>query len=193
MDAQLAVHDDTRRYANNLMWKHYPLHYRLNSSERYLIWSTDTLGNYWDRLFSPDDSQITAFTSLDVCQQFVERQDFTLELEADPVLHDFDAARTWAQSPDGRYEARNNAFAVWNLLGNAYESLPVQLEDLHSILVRSHGVYDRLFYGSGLPAGTRDGEEYNPRWTDGDISDLQRVFDLGVDQFNAVITLYDGA
>ena len=172
------------------MWEHYPLHYRFSGDDRYLIWSTHEPGEFADRVFSNNNSQLLSFDTLVDCQQFASARGMTLKLESNPVQHDFDAARTWAQTPISTSESCNNALVIWNLLDDACESLPNELVDLRLILERSRDVYERLFYGSSLPVITPEGKSYNPVWDDDDIADLRRVFGPGLDPFKNVVTKY---
>jgi hypothetical protein len=142
--------------------KYFPLHYRLQGQERYLIWIT----NENDSVAVDSNGSVPSFRDLAEPSKYSDSRNYRLETD-EPVLHDLDWVKTWITSPIAKVDCEE-ALNTWNLFRDVAASFPnkvAALEELDSDLP----IYDKLFWGNNLPAVTPPGERYVPEWSPEEI------------------------
>ena len=149
--------------------KHYPLHFRLDGNDRYLIWSTDDEGNAPDSIHVHADGSLLTFADVSTLLRFADRQSLAVVASKTPVLHDIDASLIWTVGDVSSTLHCNNALNVWNLYTDAAATIPTRAKMLGDLLSGHLRLNEMLFYGSNLPAITPKGKQYSPDWSDNDI------------------------
>jgi hypothetical protein len=159
--------------------KYFPLLYRLDSAERYLIW----MSNEHDSVVVDADGLVPSFGNITALRQFAEINDYSLETE-EPVLHDLDWAVGW-RIPQTVPVDCVKALEAWNLFDDIAASIPSRGDGFESFKSQYSEIYDKLFWGNNLPSMTPEGERYVPEWSRDELQSLSRVMTAGLNLFVA--------
>lgn len=102
-------------------------------------------------------------------------------LAADPAGYDFDRIRAWCAAPGPPAEVDCRALLdAWNFLDDL-TGLHAGADTPHTRLSRAAaGVYDKLFWGSNLPAVTPPGERFESSWSPKELAAIREVFESGL-------------
>ena len=74
------------------------------------------------------------------------------------------------------------ALDAWNLFGDV-PGPPDVINLFRTFDGRVGAIYEKLFFAQNLSSVTPPNEEYNPRWTKDELSELSRVLRLGLREF----------
>src|SRR5690349_18559377 len=97
--------------------KHFPLLYRLDAEDRYLIW----ISNEKDSIVVAADGFIPTFKDPLVLREYASLNHYDLQSE-EPTLHDLDWVAAWAASPVIPVDC-NKTLAAWNLFRDVAHSI----------------------------------------------------------------------
>jgi hypothetical protein len=161
------------------MMLHFPLYYRLDAIDGYLIWHTDDVGSAPDTVETIETRFVASFPDLTTLLKFAVIKNIGDIVDDDPILCDIDAALIWAENPVPSTKNCQNALGVWNLFIDLCATLPDQFGRLTVEIDNALEIEQKLFYGSNLPSITPEGECYLPRWETDDKVLLQSVFSNG--------------
>ena len=166
---------------------YYPCRYRFRDAERLLIWFTDNL----DGVFVDDQFRIPTFPTIEALRTaFPSLVDGRLVLEP-PILHDLDSVEARCRSTQSSAIHCGSFLAAWNLLADVARSVGgrgvTYLESDRTL----DPEYEKLFFGSNLPAITPPGQRYTPLWSDKELNAISRHIMLGLDLFEHSIYAYD--
>src|SRR5713226_1361191 len=134
--------------------KYFPLLYRLNAEDRYLIW----ISNEKDSIVVAANGLIPTFRDPMVLREYASLNHYDLQTE-EPILHDLDWVAAWAASPAIPADC-DKTLAAWNLFRDVASSTGdrgIAFEHLDSKLP---SIYDKLFWGNNLPSVTPEGAHY---------------------------------
>jgi hypothetical protein len=158
---------------------YFPLLYRLQHTENYLLWISDDK----DSVAVDADGFVPSFRTFALLQEFVERKHYRLETE-EPKLHDLDLiAISWTDT-SVNCEA---ALAAWNLFSDVSASVPELNHNFRSLDSQCPLIYDKLFWGNNLPSMTPEGERYLPEWSAHELHSLAQIMASGLDLFISVV------
>ncbi len=157
--------------------EYFPLRYRLNAEDGYLIWISD------EKTSVEVDAGgfIPTFKDPLLLRRYADLQHYILQSD-EPVLHDLDWVVTWTKSPVEPVNCEK-ALVAWNLFGDVAGSIGergVAFERLHR---SSRATYDKLFWGNNLPSMTPEGRQYVPEWSPDEIAALTEILTTGLDLF----------
>lgn len=158
---------------------YFPLLYRFQGEERYLIW----IGDEQDSIAVDLDGCIPSFGDSPSLRQYADLKNYVLETE-DPVMHDLD----WVQarcSDQTLPISCETTLAAWNLFGDVAASIGSAGADFQAIDAAAVSTYRKLFWGNNLPSVTPAGQHYIPEWTAEDIQDLSIVLRAGLGLFKS--------
>jgi hypothetical protein len=171
---------------------HYPLRYRLDNKDRFLIWFTvDGAGEDLDGVVLNQKGEILVFRSREEVFSYC---DFgALEVERDyDCLHNFDVVIRWMKRKKSKWFGATaidckEFLDTWNLFGDISRSLD---GDFDSDRERTSKIYDKLFYGANPPAITPKGEHYTPYWPNKEKRIIRDVLSHGLQMFRNHLRLY---
>jgi hypothetical protein len=171
---------------------HYPLRYRLDNKDRFLIWFTvDGAGEDLDGVVLNQKGEILVFRSR---KEVFSYCDFgALEVERDyDCLHNFDVVIRWMKRKKSKWFGPTaidckEFLDTWNLFGDISRSLH---GDFDSDRERTSKIYDKLFYGANPPAITPKGEHYTPYWPNKEKRIIRDVLSHGLQMFRNHLRLY---
>ena len=154
---------------------YYRLLYRLHGSDRFLLWYSDD----HDGVETVADGVPSFRTEADL-RAFADARRLPVSGE-EPVLHDLDLVAAWLADPRGETIRCGEFLAAWNLFGDVARSSPAAAAGFGAHDERLGGLYEKLFWGSNLPAVTPVGERFVPEWSRDEVADLRRVLQEGLD------------
>ena len=133
---------------------HFPLLYRLQRGENYLLW----VSGEKDSVAVDADGFVPSFRTLVLLQEFADRERYRLEIE-EPKLHDLDWVASWRTDMPVDCDA---ALAAWNLFSDVSVSVPALTHNFRILDSRFPSIYNKLFWGNNLPSMTPEGEQCSP-------------------------------
>lgn len=152
----------------------YILDYRLDGMVSHLIW----LSNDTDGVVLDGDGKIPAFRELPELRGFAAHLGLTLQAHepgSKPV--DLDEVKRWLEAPKAGITCEV-FLGSWNLFDDVARS--VRDSEFMRLSKEASGVYDKLFWGSNLPAVTPPGEHFEPVWSNQEEATLRQVLVRGM-------------
>lgn len=153
----------------------------LDSKKHYVIWYT----GHQDGLLISTSGKLLTFQNLDHAYNFAENYGIDLQTEAQP-LYDFDLIEAWCRFPLPEAIKCSEFLDAWNFVRDLNVSIGQQAE-FSLADVEMNDIYNKLFWGSNLPAMTPEGEHYTPVWSSEEIDDLTELFKLGLTELRLSI------
>lgn len=160
---------------------YYKLLYRLDGTERFLLWFT----NGKDGVVTDSDGFVPSFATADEVCSFADCLDVGISDEA-PILHDLDPVRNWLDDPRSDGVDCKAVLDAWNLFGDVARSVSRGAAFLKADEALGD-VYDKLFRGNNIPVMTPEGETYKPVWTPAEVSELADLLQAGFELFRRVV------
>jgi hypothetical protein len=157
--------------------EYFPLWYRFNSEDGYLIWISDEK----DSVVVEAGGFIPTFKDHSFLRQYADTNHYSLQ-SGEPILHDLDCVAAWTKSPAEPVNCEE-ALAAWNLFGDVAASVGgrgIAFQHLDSQLL---AIYRKLFWGNNLPSMTPQGSQYVPEWSPDEIASLTEILITGLDLF----------
>jgi hypothetical protein len=157
--------------------------YRISSEDGYLVWVSDDKDSKKDHFVIDENGNIPSFSSLSDLKHFAAHRSLALSA-SEPHVLDLDAVIGWlskgAEMPDC-----NELLNAWN----AFSDISASCQDNETVFAESNfsnkPIYEKLFWGSNLPAVTPAGERYDPVWSAGEIEALTSIFTAVLDLFTS--------
>lgn len=167
--------------------EYYPCRYRFRQAERLLIWFTNDV----DGVFADDQFKIPTFPTIEALRSaFPSLVDGCLAL-APAILHDLDFVESRCRSTKSPAVDCGSFLAAWNLLADVARSVGDSgFPFLESDRALDHE-YEKLFFGSNLPAITPPGQCFKPSWIDDEFEAIRCHFRLGLELFEQSLYAYD--
>lgn len=159
--------------------KYFPLLYRLNAEDRYLIW----ISNEEDSVVVEAGGLVPTFQHIASVEAYSDVNHYSLERE-EPILHDLDWVAAWTRAPDAPVDCQK-ALAAWNFFSDLAKSINESGICFDQLDKRFPSIYDKLFWGSNLPAMTPNGKHYEPKWSQVELTALAEVLSTGLAMFES--------
>jgi len=161
---------------------YYKLLYRLDGAEGLLLWFSNNL----DGVCTAGESSVPSFNTEDDLLLFASNNNISVSTE-EPVIHNLDAVQAWIN--DSKSETLNcgETLAAWNLFVDVASSVPVEAGDFEDADRKLNSVYEKIFWGSNLPAVTPVGERFEPDWTAEELASLVDFLAKGLGLFRGVL------
>ncbi|WP_454831317.1 hypothetical protein [Pseudoxanthomonas wuyuanensis] len=150
---------------------HFAIRYRLDGSERHFIWYTGEQ----DGVLLVVAGRLATFPDLPAVVQFLSLRGLVLEPEESDI-YDFDQLSDWLAEPKAETLDCPTMLNIWNMLADVAHSLSLPMHGAREAL----DLYDKLFWGSNIPAVTPEGKKFIPDWSDSEIAALARVLSSGL-------------
>jgi hypothetical protein len=162
--------------------RYYLSEFRLDSRRLYVVWYS----NDKDGLARLADGKIASFADESQVHAFCGANDMSLMPEP-PAVYDFDLIVAWCRQPTAESIDPSSFLNAWNILEDALSVrfYAVNVDDITAL--GAEKIYNKLFFGSNLPAVTPAGESYEPIWSHDEIEILSRIYRLGLAGLRASI------
>ena len=146
---------------------YYPIRYRLDSKDRYLIWTTIEEAEDADRCVVDTDGKISIFHSLSDLQNYAKKQNLQVDTNVFSLLN-LDVLQSWFKvkrsKPEGPTAINCNEFLnAWNLFEDISETIGSNFHLIYRFPIADR-IYEKLLYGCNLPALTPENRNYVPLW-----------------------------
>lgn len=163
---------------------YYLLPFLLDRAAGVLIW----YNNDRDGILVDTHQSLLAFRTPTAADAYAQQHTLLIQ-PSETTPHDFDAVTYWiAQDPCSPRIACQPFLAMWNLLTDAATSIGVSFEQQDALTKQ---IYDKLFWGTNLPAVTPSGQSYTPLWTEAELLRLRDTFQRGMTMFRQRLVWYD--
>jgi hypothetical protein len=160
---------------------YYRLLYRLDGTDRFLIW----FSNEEDGVFTEAPGRVLSFATEASLLSFARRHNLPMDLE-EPILHDLDTVQRWLDDPQTDAVDCEKTLAAWNLFIDVASSVPVEGAAFVRADSELRPIYEQVFWGNNLQAVTPEEEHYGPVWTEEDIGRLASLLSSGFELFRHV-------
>ena len=160
------------------MATYFVLWYRLHQTDAYLIWYS----NDQDGVIIDESSHIPTFHDQASLRRYASALGLAVSDE-EPLLHDLDRVSQWLAHPGPQTIDCPLLFGAWNLFLDVASSVADQAF-IQRQAALDH-IYNKLFWGSNLPAMTPPGEHYTPAWKKREVALLWQTLDTGLKLFQA--------
>lgn len=175
------IHPPKRAVDKEPTREFYPLLFRLNQKDRWLIWFTAEIDGVWIE----SDGTVPAFDSLVDLTKYANERGILITDSADAELHDIDTVEAWLIDHGTAAVYCDMFLSVWNLFKDVATSAGTTLRERDH---KARKVYQKLFWGNNLPAITPEGYRYEPNWTATDLVRMRQVLSRGRDLFRSRIS-----
>lgn len=103
----------------------------------------------------------------------------------EPADYDFDRIRTWCASPEATRVDCKSLLDAWNFFDDM-AGLHGGADTPYTRLSRAAaGCYDKVFWGSNVPAVTPAGERFIPSWEPAQLDSIRAVMGAGLELVQA--------
>jgi hypothetical protein len=154
---------------------HYLCRVRLNGAVVFVIWYSGER----DGFVRDDVGRLRAACTPEVLTAAAGARDVFL-VSSEPADYDFDRIRAWCAAPDGSGIDCSAFLDTWNFLDDL-AGLYDGAETPYARLSRGAAArYDKLFWGSNLPAVTPSGERFEPDWRADELAEVRLVLEAGL-------------
>lgn len=159
------------------MREHYIVKTVFEKNEYYMIWYSDETDS-----FVTKSSAVIFFDNFEDTVSYAKKHGLCI-ITSDISLYDFDILRDWLKEP--KYNFDSEFFLdFWNIFDDMSKSVSREFLGNFS---KNTDIYNKLFYGSNLPAIRGNGEEYIPVWNNEEIQRLEKIMNDGMSIFNFII------
>lgn len=164
---------------------YYACWFSLDNVNRYLIWYHEGSPSFNDGVLADEARRVPTFHSVDELRAFAATIQVKLEDE-EPLLNDLDPVAEWLREPAAFSIDCPNFLGALNLFGDVARSVDLTFDPQSTELL---DIYNKLFWGSNLPAMTPEGEHYVPSWDEDEVQRLADALATGLAIFRAHVTL----
>lgn len=154
---------------------HFAPWYRLARQDRYLLWYS----NEADGVVIDASGHIPVFVDQTSLRDYATTHTLPIKQE-EPILHDLDAVTKWLQRKRPTLPECNTFLSAWNLFSDVAASVEGDF-DFNKASTRE--IYNKIFWGSNLPALTPPDQQYTPHWSRRDYRTMREVLRGGLSLF----------
>lgn len=154
--------------------EYYVYWYHLDAKDSFLIWFSNDKGG-----FVVDESGfIPSFENKNDLKNYADEIQIDVDLN-NPNLIELDSVKDWLNN-GGEIKDYNPFLNAWNL----FEDISVSTNDVFDKDKEiTNDIYNRIFWGSNLPAVTPEGESFTPTWTKKELDVIREILSFGFQMF----------
>ena len=160
----------------------YPVRYRLDHKDRWLIWHSDDFEEEMeaDGVVVEPSGSVPIFRTSQGLAAYAEAHNL-LPLKADwSAFYNFDAVEKWLKRKRPAQLDCLTFLDTWNLLADLSATVG---DDFDPDKAKTRKIYSKLFWGSNLPAVTPPGKRYRPVWLGSESRFVRHLFRGGLTMF----------
>lgn len=168
---------------------HYPLWYRLDNQNRYLIWyNMEEANEDLDGVVLDASGKIPCFVSLNALSVYAQAEKISIE-QGEINLHNLDRVVKWFKIKRSKSEGPtaincDEFLSAWNLFADVSRSIN---GDFDVDRDRTSKIYNKLFWGNNFPVFTPEGRCYVPLWSKDEKRIIREVMSQGLQMFRSNI------
>ncbi len=168
--------------------EYFPLRYRCNNSERWLLWFSEEE----DGVVTDGHGAVPSFHSLAALEAYACSRGF-VPGEAPALLHDLDKTEAWIEGRSAPAIDCENLLCAWNLFADVSRSVA---GDFDADPAATDALYERLFFGSDAANHVlrpSDAPGFIPRFTERESDVIRATMAAGLVMFRRVVRPVDSA
>jgi len=164
--------------------KFYPLHYKLNKKNRYMIFQmgTDSEDLYY---VNEKTKKIPIFSKLKYLKQYAKKHNIKIVNNFKPIPHDLDIVFKWVNTHKKNLEC-NEVLTAWNFfidLANTFSFDNDNLQAYKEKAPKAYKIYEKIFIGTNLPSVTKNNPPYHPKFNKKELKLIRNVLTYGFKKF----------
>ena len=163
--------------------EYYKLWYRLDGSDYYLIWYTAEV----DGVFVDSEGRVPVFRHEASLEHYVVERCIKFT-PGELILHNLDEITHWLEAEFEKSLDCECILNAWNMFDDVFVSIGKTFSSKSEL---EASIYDKVFYGSNLPAITPEGQRYDPVWTFAEIRFIRKAMELGISQLRTSASCQD--
>ena len=165
---------------------HYPVRYRLDHKERWLVWHTieDDDGNEDDGVVVNQEGLMPVFRTRQSLLAYAQAKGLSLK-EDSPTFYNLDIVQKWLKRKRPAQLNCVEFLSAWNLLADMSTSIGGNFDPDKD---KTRKIYAKLFRGNNLPAVTPAGKHYEPLWPGRESRIIRQVLRDGLVMFRSHLT-----
>jgi len=169
---------------------YYPLWYRLDNCDHYLLWcSVEGADEDLDNVVLDSEGKIPTFPSLDTLLDYAQTENIEVEKQHELNLHNLDVLLQWFEIKRSKIEGPtaidcDEFLAAWNLFTDVSRSISGNFDADDE---KTQEIYTKLLCGNNLPAITPEGNFYVPIWSGKEKRIIREVLSQGLQMFRGHI------
>jgi hypothetical protein len=162
--------------------RHYPCRVRHRNELNFIVWRSDE----HDDFLRNTNGQLVSAPDLKSLAANLHALGVLLE-NVEPTDYDFDRIQNWCAAPDADGIDCPEFLNAWNFFDDL-AGLQMRADTPYTRLSRNAEVcYDRLFWGSNLPAMIPPGRRFDPVWSAEDLNKIRAVMLAGLEMLDAAL------
>jgi len=163
----------------------YPLYYKLNQKNRYLLWemgtdSEDTF--YIDKKYR----KTPVFSTLKSLRKYAKKRGIKVIKDSKPLVHNLDSVAFWMKHKAKSDIECDDILTAWNFfigLANTFKLNNNELQAYRKKSPKAYKVYEKVFTGSNLPSISQNNPPYHPTFNKKELKLIKRVLTYGFKKF----------
>ncbi len=159
---------------------HFALRYQLNSLFRFLIWYSNDL----DGVVLDEQRGVPSFATHEDLVAYAESNDLPPIVEETPILHNLDLVERWLRRKRPTRPECGELLSAWNLFGDVSASIGGAFDGDRE---RTQTIYQKLFWGTNIPAITPPGKHYEPLWSGREYRIIRETLREGLATFRKCV------
>ena len=162
---------------------YYAVRYLLDGKIRFLIWHT---GDEADGVYLGQDGAVSIFKTLAELVRYAQSHDLSQLKLGDQHFHNLDVIKVWLKRKRPGQIHCEAFLNAWNLLGDVSASVGIGSDPDPN---RTQNIYQKLFWGSNIPAITPPGKHFTPLWSGAEVTVMREVLGAGLSHFRNHVRL----
>ncbi len=160
----------------------YPVRYRLDHKERWLLWYTlgDGEGDEPDGVVVGKNGKMLVSRSRQSLMAYAHAEELTLAAENESAFFNLDSVVKWLRRKRPAHLNCVEFLNAWNLLADISAAIG---GDFDADKAKTRQIYQKLFWGNNLPAVTPAGKHYTPQWPGRESRIIREVLRKGLSLF----------
>jgi hypothetical protein len=155
---------------------------RLGGASHYFLWQTDLETDRLDRVVVDDGGRIASFATEIEARTHANARGEPAATEP-PVVYDLDRLAAWCDHPAEVTLDCEAILDVWNLFSDLGDPAPAVTNAFRFAASSAGASYEKLLFGTNLPAMTPAGSSYTPLWSAAELDRLSQTLRLGLQEF----------
>lgn len=158
---------------------YYPVRYRLDYKERWLLWYTlgEGEGDEPDSVVVDENGKMLVFRSRQSLMAYAHAEELALAAENESAFFNLDNVVKWLGRKRPAELNCVEFLNAWNLLADVSASVGGSFDPDKA---RTRQIYHKLFWGNNLPAVTPAGKHYTPQWPGRESRVIRKVLREGL-------------
>ncbi|AZZ92697.1 hypothetical protein EUZ85_18990 [Hahella sp. KA22] len=163
--------------------EYYPYLFRLENTDRYLIWSTESPSR-----ISLINGKLAQFSSISHLEDFAKLIGIEIEKNSDPILVDLDLIIRFIQAPQKSSFDASQSLSAWNLIDDSLFSCLGETNSFRKEFRSKRSLYEKLFFDNNYYFYDRSRSSSGITWSNANIIEIAEILSLGTGLFRNNLT-----